>query len=108
MATRKKLGNSIKSLRETTVTGMFNGVRQLTDLEGNPVLSKAYETQLFVMDLTDVKTKELTSFWADAGLRGTLKLCQVKDGMILEITHTGEKKIDSGTVQTYDIFELTV
>ena len=60
------------------------------------------------MTLKDIKTGEANKFWADAGIRGSLKMARVEPGQPIEIVHTGDKEIEQGTVQTYDIFALEI
>lgn len=104
----KKLTSEILSVRSDTGTGgtaegIFVGLKQMYNFNNEPVKGN-YDQDLFTMDLADFDTKELRTYWVDAGLRGTLKLAKVKEGDRVIIEHTGTKKIDDGTVQTYDIF----
>lgn len=78
-------------------------------------MSRAYGTELFQIELSDPKSGEIKTYWCDAGLRGTLKMAKVKPGTLVEVVHTGEKKIETedeagkviqGTVQTYEIWEV--
>jgi len=110
---RKKLGGSaILSIRRDdnqlggSATGIAGEFKQLTKEDGSPVLSNTYGNHLYTLDLINPTSGEIKTYWADGGLRGALKMARVNPGMHIEIVHTGEKKIDQGTVQTYDIFEL--
>lgn len=101
---KKLLNKGIQSIRDLkSVKGAFVGIEKLTNEMGEAILSKAYGNELFKLLLSD-ENGEVNEFWADAGLRGSLKMGRVSAGMKIEIVHTGEKEIDAGTVQTYDIF----
>lgn len=102
---KKQLNNSINSLRDTTAIGIVGDLVQLTTSDGAPVKGN-FNQDLYTLDLTNPKTGEVQKYWADAGLRGSLKMAKVVAGMLVEIVHTGTKEIEQGTVQTYDIFEL--
>lgn len=117
MATRKKkLNPTLLSFRDPGPhTGIIGEITQMVKDDGSPVLSRAYGTELFTIELSDPKSGEVKKYWVDAGLRGTLKSSKnVVPGMFVEIVHTGEKKIETtdadgevikATVQTYDIYE---
>lgn len=100
--------NEIRSVRTLgKIEGIFAARRILTATNGTPIKSKAFGTDLEVIDLTDSKG-EVKTYWCDAGMRGALKLGKVEAGMHLEIIHTGEKKLDDSgfKVQTYDVMQL--
>ena len=73
--------------------------------DGTSVVGK-FGQELWTFDLADKKTGEIKKYWGDGGLKGSFKMCNLKPGMYIEIVHTGTKKIEDGTVQTYDVFEL--
>lgn len=105
---RRKLNTEIVSLRDAkTITGIVGEVMAMEREDGTPVTNK-FGTQLATLE---IETKDgAVKIWADAGLRGALKMARVKPGMNIEIVHTGETKhpeYDS-TLQTYDIFEAGV
>jgi hypothetical protein len=102
----KKMNSDIKSLRNETVQGKFIKVETLTNDQGEVIKSKSYGTELYVMTMACLDTGDPLLFWADGGLRGTLKMARVQEGDLIEIVHIGEKDIEQGTVQTYDIFSL--
>lgn len=107
MATnRKKLNSEILSLRGQTVTGVMGEISPMLKDDGTPVTGN-YGQELWTFTLFDKKTNEERRYWGDGGLKGTFKMAHIKPGMFIEIVHTGEKEIDQGNVQTYDIFELT-
>lgn len=103
---KKKLNQAILSVREKgSVQGVLGEMAKLTTLEGQ-VLQSRYGTDLETFELTNQDSGEIEKFWLDGGLRGAFKMAKVKPGMLVEIVHTGEKDIDEGTVQTYDVYEL--
>ena len=105
MSTRKKLNQSILSVRDFKdgVAGVIGETAYLTNFDGEKVLSR-YGSPLMTFELKDEATGVFQKFWLDGGLRGVLKMAKVQPGMNILIVHTGEKEIDSGVVQTYDIF----
>ncbi len=103
----KKLTADIGSVRELhQVAGLMGELEQLKNNAGEPVLSKKYGTSLWKFSLADKDTGEISYFWADGGIRGALSMSRVAPGAFIEIVHTGEKEIDDGTIQTYDIYAL--
>lgn len=107
---KKKLTAAIESLREDgktgkTVRGIFLSLSPMCGMD-NEQLRGNFDQPLFTLELADLETKEVVKFWADGGIRGALKLARVEEGQAIEIVHTGQKKIEDGTVQTYDIYEL--
>lgn len=104
---RKRLGTEIKSIRETGVAkGVVGELTQLMKQDNTPVQG-SYGQDLYTIELIDKATGEVTKWWADAGFRGTMKMLKIQPGQHIEVEHTGEKKIDSGTVQTYAFYEVT-
>lgn len=105
MKITKKLTSTILSVRDFAegVYGTVGELRQLQNYNNEPVKG-TYGQDLYALDLVNKHTGEITSYWADAGLRGTMKMAKVTAGQDIFIQHTGTKKIDEGTVQTYDIF----
>lgn len=63
-----------------------------------------FDQDLYTLEMRDPATGEIQKYWADAGIRGTLKMAKIKPETLIEIEHTGDKEIEQGTVQTYDIF----
>lgn len=107
---KKKLTSAIESLREDgkvgkTTRGIFLSISPMCGMD-NEQLTGNFDQPLFTIELADLETGEVTKYWADGGIRGALKLAKIKDGQKIEIEHTGQKKIEDGTVQTYDIYEL--
>lgn len=109
--TRRKLNSDINSTRfddkyGKTIRGKFAGVSPMMTMDNQQVVG-SFNQPLYTMELAEVDGAakgELTKFWCDGGLRGALKLAKVEPGMEIEIVHTGEKKIEDGKVQTYDVF----
>lgn len=103
--TRKKLNDTILSVRDagpSGVEGVFGEVVMMTTEDGSPVLGN-YNQELGFFTLQN--KNETRKYWLDGGLRGSFKMARVTPGMRIAIVHTGEKQIDNGKVQTYDIFE---
>jgi len=107
MNIRKKLNSTILSVRDFKegVEGIIGEQTFLTNLDGEKVLNK-HGKPLMTIDLADIKSGEVKKFWLDGGLRGSLKMAKVMPGMKVALVHTGEKDIDDGYVQTYDVFGL--
>lgn len=103
---RRKLNSEINSLRETTVSGILGETVAMTRNDGSPAVGK-FGQELWTFELADKKTGEIKKYWGDGGLKGAFSLSKVKPGMHIEIVHTGEKEIEQGTVQTYDLFDLS-
>lgn len=104
----KKLTSEILSVRDdkkvgAEVGGIFQNLTPMLTAAGEPVMGN-YGQALHTFELVDPKTGEVKKYWADGGIRGSLKMAKVKDGDKIFIQHTGTKKIDEGTVQTYDVF----
>ena len=100
----KKLNNEIFSIRDTkTAEGVFMGLFPILDSDVNQVTSKRFDTPLFFVTVKN-KAGEEMRYWADGGLRGTLKMARVEPGQPIFIEHTGSKEIEEGVVQTYDIY----
>lgn len=106
----KKLNSEILSVR---TDGKIGGFAEGFFGELKPMLTHAGETvrgnfdqELHTMTLTDFETGEIKTYWADGGIRGSLKLARIENGQPIRIVHTGEKKIDEGRVQTYDVFRM--
>ena len=107
----KQLTAAVGSLRMDNdvgkvTTGFFDAVVPLLKENGEPVQSRTYGNDLFHLKMRDLQTEEEMIYWADGGIRGALKMAKVLAGTAIEIVHTGQKKIEDGTVQTYDIFAL--
>lgn len=107
MGSRKKLNVSILSVRdfEGGVAGTLGERQTLTRDDGTPCLGN-FGQVLETFELVS-KTGEVQKYWMDGGLRGAFSMAKLKPGMNVEIVHTGEKKLETGFVQTYDIFEIT-
>lgn len=104
----KKRTAEIMSVREAKeVFGIFEGIEGMYTMDNEPVLNR-YDQQLHTISLVNPETGEIQKYWADGGIRGAVKLAKVKKGDTIVIQHTGEKEIDEGVVQTYDIFEATL
>jgi len=106
----KKLNSEILSCRDGDKPGMitrgrFLGLIPMLRQNGDPVVGN-FDQNLYTMELADIDTGEVKRYWADGGIRGTLKLGNIQEGMAIEIEHTGKKKIEEGVVQTYDIYVL--
>lgn len=106
----KKLNAEILSLRDDkgpgkSTVGVLGEIQQLKDDSGKVLLGN-FGQELMTVELTSPDDGEVRKYWLDAGLRGSLKMARVKPGQLLEIVHTGEKEIEQGTVQTYDLFPL--
>lgn len=107
---KKKLTAAIESLREDgkvgkTTRGIFLGLTPMCGMD-NEQLKGNFDQPLFTLELADLETGEANKFWADGGIRGALKLARIEPGQAIEIEHTGQKKIEDGTVQTYEIYGL--
>jgi len=103
----KKLTSEINSVRIDgktggTAAGYFGNLQPMRNFAGE-VIKGNFEQDLFTFTLRDEHGEE-KQYWADGGLRGALKMAKVQDGQCIFIEHTGTKKIDEGTVQTYEIF----
>lgn len=106
----KKLNSEILSCRNgdtpgCITRGRFLNIQPMLRQDGTAVQGN-FDQDLFVMELADLDTAEVNRYWADGGIRGTLKLGNIKEGMPIEIEHTGKKRIEEGTVQTYDVYVL--
>lgn len=106
----KKLNSEILSFRNGDVVGCitrgrFLSITPMLRQDGSAVQGN-FDQDLFVMELADLETAEVKRYWADGGIRGTLKLGNIQPDMAIEIEHTGKKKIEEGTVQTYDVYVL--
>jgi hypothetical protein len=106
----KKLNSEILSCRNgdtpgCITRGRFLSLTQMTRQNGEPVQGN-FDQDLYTMELADLETGEIKRYWADGGIRGTLKMANVQPDTAIEIEHTGKKKIEEGTVQTYDVYIL--
>lgn len=102
----KKLNAGILSVRDHKCEGTFMGIRPLLKDDGTAIVSKSYGSELHVMDLASLENGEVLSFWADGGLRGSLKAAKVAEGQKIVVEYTGETQFEGGRVNTYDVFEL--
>lgn len=103
----KKLNSEILSVRNDDkaggfASGFFMGVKPVMTMDNEHVKGN-FDQPLYTMDLRQ-KDGEILTYWADGGIRGALKLAKVQEGQPIFIEHTGTKKIDEGTVQTYDVY----
>lgn len=106
----RKLNSEILSCRDgdkpgQITRGRFLGITAMLRENGEAVQGN-FDQDLFTMELADLETGEIKRYWADGGIRGTIKLGGVQKDMPIEIEHTGKKKIEEGTVQTYDVYIL--
>lgn len=101
----KKLNGEILSVRdcEGGVSGILGETRKLTNRNGE-TLRGNYDQELEVFELADFKTGEVKTYWFDGGLRGAFSLAKITPGAKIFIEHTGDKKLETGFVQTYDVY----
>jgi len=103
----KKLTSEILSVRTDgksggTAFGYFECLEPMFTQDNQPVKGN-FDQDLYTFTLRQ-PDGELLRYWADGGIRGALKMAKVTQGQCIMIEHTGTKKIEEGTVQTYDIF----
>lgn len=91
------------------VFGKIGELRECVNKEGKQIFGN-YNQPLFTLTLTDPNDGEITTYWADGGLRGALTISKVLPGTMVNIVHTGETEMTlddgkKGVVQTYEIYE---
>jgi hypothetical protein len=91
------------------VQGYYVGTRQILNRDGTP-RKNDFGVDMYVATLAKTaELKEVTEFWMDGGLRGTLSLLAIKPGTKIEIVKTGDtKQLDNGyKTNVYEVYDLT-
>lgn len=112
---RKKLSTQFGLIEANVpVTGIFAGVRELFNDEGEVMRSKKYGTDLYIVGFKNPEnTDDVAEYFCDAGLRGELKRCKVKEGDKIEVMWTGKHNEWEGEdgkprrAKVYEIYALT-
>ena len=112
--TRKKLLNdAIISIRKDddtlggSIMGLLGERTEMKNDDGSMKLGN-FGQPLWTFEMIDLHSGEVKKVWGDGGLAGAFKMSRVKPGQAIEIVHTGQKKLEQGTVQTYEIYEVEV
>jgi len=105
----KRLAENIISCNEENpeVYGVFQGVENMINAEGEPMASKLNPEQpIMLVRMLDIDSGEPFAIWYNAGLGGALKFHKVSKNMPIKIEYLGKIKIDDYPCNSYSITGL--